>query len=154
MKAQGLTKETILSVDVKERDFPDFRIGDTIEVAQIIQEGSKERIQMFAGDVIAIRKNGIATTFTVRRIGANNIGVEKVFPYYSEMINAIRLLKRGRIRRAKLYYLRDRVGKAARIREKIIKKDRKKTVADKKTIAVPKTPRSNQEAMKMQQVSY
>lgn len=122
MKAQGLTKETILSLGVKDVSFPQFRVGDTIRVDQIVKEGNKERIQAFEGDVIAFHKNGIATTFTVRRIGANSIGVEKVFPYYSEMIQGVTLVKRGKVRRAKLYYLRDRIGKKARIKEKIVKK--------------------------------
>ena len=126
MKAQGLTKETILFVDVWERNFPDFRVGDKIEVSQIIKEGDKERIQVFEGDVIAFHNKGISTTFTVRRIDVNSIGVEKVFPYYSTMIDGIRLVKRGKVRRAKLYYLRDRVGKAATIKAKIIKKNSKK----------------------------
>ena len=125
MKAQGLTKETILEYGVKDRGFPDFRVGDTIEISQLIKEGDKERIQKFAGDVICMRHGGITKTFTVRRIGANNVGVEKVFPYHSAMIESIRVTKRGRVRRAKLFYVRDRLGKAARIREKIVTREQK-----------------------------
>lgn len=122
MKAQKLTKETILDVDVKDRGFPKFEIGDTIEVAQIVKEGNKERIQMFAGNVIGMHKKGISSTFTIRKMGANNIGVEKIFPFHSPVIDKIKVIKRGDVRRAKLYYVRDRIGKAARIKEKIEKK--------------------------------
>ena len=126
MKAQGLTKETILDYGIKERGFPQFRVGDSIEVSQIVKEGDKERIQKFAGDVISIRHgSGINRTFTVRRIGANNIGVERTFPYYSEIINAIQLVKHGRVRKAKLFYLRKRVGKSARIQELFLSREQK-----------------------------
>lgn len=122
MKAATLTKETILTTNLPELDHPEFRVGDTIEVGQIVKEGNKERIQIFAGDVIAMHRNGISSTFTVRKIGANNVGVEKIFPNYSPVIDNIKLVKRGRVRRAKLYYLRDRIGKAARIKEKVVRK--------------------------------
>ena len=125
MKARVLTKETIKDVGVTDRKFPEFKVGDTIEVAQIVKEGEKERIQKFVGDVIAYHRNGIATTFMIRRIGANSIGVERIFPYYSPIISDIRLVKRGKVRRAKLFYIRDRVGKSARIKEKILTKEQK-----------------------------
>jgi large subunit ribosomal protein L19 len=80
---------------------------------------------MFEGDVIGIRHNGISSTFTVRRIGANGVGVEKIFPYYSPTLDQIRLVKTGKVRRAKLYYVRERLGKAARIKEKIMTKKQK-----------------------------
>ena len=124
MKASFLTKETVLDYGIQDRKFPKFNVGDTIKVAQKVKEGSKERVQMYQGDVIAIHNNGIASTFTVRRIGANGIGVERIFPYYTPMIKAIELVKRGVVRRAKLYYLRDRIGKAAKIQEKVITKRR------------------------------
>jgi len=130
MKAQELTRETVLSIGVTDRGFPQFRVGDTIEVSQIIKEGNKERIQKFAGDVIAMRRSGIASTFTVRRIGANNIGVERVYPLHSPIISDIALVKRGKVRRAKLFYVRDRVGKAARIKEKIVTKAQQKAVQE------------------------
>lgn len=129
MKANKLTKETTLDINVTDRKFPLFRVGDTIEIAQVVKEGDKERLQMFMGDVIAIRNNGIASTFTVRRMGANNIGVERIFPYHSPIINKIKLIKRGIVRQAKLYYIRKRIGKAARIKEKI---QTKKTEASRK----------------------
>lgn len=123
MKAQGLTKETILDYGIIDRGFPDFRVGDAIGVSQIIKEGdNKERTQLFAGDVIDIHRNGVASTFTVRRMGANNIGVERIFPYYSPIIEKIELIKRGKVRRANLGYIRERQGKAARIAEKVMTK--------------------------------
>ncbi len=125
MKSSKLTKETVLDLGVKDRGFPDFGVGDTIQVAQKVKEGSKERIQMFKGDVIAFSNNGISTTFTVRRIGADRIGVEKIYPYFSPVIDDITVIKVGDIRRAKLYYIRERIGKAARIKEKIMTKEQK-----------------------------
>lgn len=125
MKASKLTKETILNVDVIDRGFSPFRVGDTIEVAQIVKDGDKERIQMFAGDVIAYHNNGIATTFTVRRISEGGIGVERIFPYFSRFISNIKLLKHGIVRRAKLNYLKHRVGRSARIKEKILTREQK-----------------------------
>lgn len=124
MKASKLTKETILDLNVVDRGFPAFSVGDTVEVGLIVKEGNKERIQKFLGDVICIHNKGIASTFTVRRVGANNIGVEKIFPYYAPVIDRIKVTRRGDVRRAKLYYVRDRVGKAARIKEKITRKKR------------------------------
>ncbi len=131
MKASNFTKETITDIDVSENKHPEFRVGDAVEVGLFIKEGNKERVQNFAGDVIAFHRNGIATTFTVRRIGANGIGVEKIFPYYSPSISAVKVLKRGVVRRAKLFYVRDRVGKAARIKEKIVAKKKNKASSQK-----------------------
>ena len=125
MKAKNLTKETILNIDMVDRGFPAFRVGDSIEVSQIVTEGAKERIQHFAGDVIAYSRNGIATTFTVRRIGAGGIGVERIYPYYSPIIDSIRLMKLGKVRRAKLFYLRERLGRSARIKELVLTKEQK-----------------------------
>ena len=132
MKASKLTKETILNIDTDKTKLPKFGVGDTIEVALIVKEGSKERIQMFAGDVIAMKQNGISSTFTVRRLGANSIWVEKIFPYHSPIIDKIKIIKRGDVRRAKLYYIRKRIGKATRIKEKIKTKtkEERKTTTD------------------------
>ncbi len=116
MKASVLTKETINGIDVVDRGFPEFRVGDLIEVYQIVKEGDKEREQKFEGNVISISKNGISSTFTVRKIGDKNIGVERIFPYYSPNISKIKQLKTGIVRRAKLFYLRDLVGKVAKIK--------------------------------------
>jgi len=119
MKASHLTKETVLSVDLQERNFPDFNVGDTIEVDQLIKEGEKERVQKFIGTVIAFRKNGAGSTFIVRKMAAGNIGVEKILPYYSPTITGIKVVKQGIVRRAKLFYLRGAVGKAAKIKERV-----------------------------------
>jgi large subunit ribosomal protein L19 len=99
-----------------EKEIPEFRSGDTVRVNVRIQEGDKFRIQAFEGVVIAIKKRGLQSTFTVRKVSFG-YGVERIFPLYSPMIEGITRLKRGRVRRAKLYYLRKRKGKAARIRE-------------------------------------
>jgi len=125
MKSKLITKETVKDLGVTDRGFSEFRVGDTVDIAQKIKESGKERIQMFRGVVIAFNKNGIATTFTVRRMGADNIGVEKIFPYYSPLIDDIKLVKKGDVARAKLFYLRDRVGKAAKVKEKIVTKEQK-----------------------------
>jgi len=105
------------------KEVPSFRAGDTIRLSITIKEGSKTRVQNFEGVCIAIRGEGTGKTFTVRKIGANGIGVERIFPLYSESIVDIKVLRRGRVRRAKLYYLRNRRGKAARIKE--LRKDSK-----------------------------
>ena len=101
----------------ENKNIPEFRAGDTVRVSVEIKEGSKTRIQKFEGIVIAIKGRGTGKTFTVRKIGANNVGVERIFPLYSESISNIEVVKKGKVRRAKLYYLRSRKGKAARIKE-------------------------------------
>jgi large subunit ribosomal protein L19 len=98
-------------------DLPDFKPGDTVRVHVRVVEGEKERIQVFEGVVISIRGGGNDRTFTVRKV-SGGIGVERIFPYYSPMIRTVELGRRGKIRRAKLYYLRDRIGKRARVKEK------------------------------------
>lgn len=98
-------------------DVPDFAPGDTIKVSYRIREGDKERIQAFEGVCIKRRGGGTAETFTVRKI-SSGVGVERVFPLHAPTVEAIEVVRRGRVRRAKLYYLRDLRGKAARIREK------------------------------------
>ncbi len=106
----------------KQIDFPDFKAGDNIAISYKIIEGSKERIQQFKGDVIKIKGEGGSKTFTVRKM-SNGVGVERIFPLNSPNIDGIKVLKRGKVRRSKLYYLRDLVGKKARIKErKFIKK--------------------------------
>ncbi|MBQ7064743.1 MAG: 50S ribosomal protein L19 [Firmicutes bacterium] len=97
---------------------PAFRIGDTIRVFARIKEGARERIQMFEGTVIKRQNGGIRETFTVRRM-SYGVGVEKTWPLHSPVIDHIEVVRRGKVRRAKLYYLRDRVGKAAKVKEKI-----------------------------------
>ncbi len=98
-------------------DIPDFRPGDTVNVHARIREGEKERIQVFKGVVIRKRNGKTGATFTVRKI-SYGVGVEKIFPLHSPMVDKIEILTRGRVRRARLYYLRKLRGKAARIKEK------------------------------------
>ena len=98
-------------------DIPSFRPGDTVKVHVKIIEGSRERIQVFEGLVIRRRGDGLRETFTVRRV-SNGVGVERTFPLHSPRIDKIEVVRRGIVRRAKLYYLRDLYGKAARIRER------------------------------------
>ncbi|MFT7617260.1 MAG: large subunit ribosomal protein L19 [Planctomycetota bacterium] len=99
-------------------EIPDFAIGDTVDVAVKIKEGGKERVQIFNGTVIARRGRGPAEAITVRRI-VQGEGVERIFPLHSPRVDSINVVRRGDVRRAKLYYLRDRVGKATRVREKL-----------------------------------
>lgn len=99
-------------------EIPQFEIGDTIVVHNKIKEGNRERIQLFDGVVIAKKGGGIAETFTVRKI-AYGIGVEKVFPLHSPNVVKVDVTRRGKVRRAKLYYVRDRVGKQAKVKELI-----------------------------------
>ena len=98
-------------------DVPPFRAGDTVRVNVRVREGDKERLQAFEGVCIARRGSGVSETFTVRKI-SNGVGVERIFPVHSPMIGGITVVRRGQVRRAKLYYLRNASGKAARIREK------------------------------------
>ena len=95
-----------------------FNIGDTIKVHNRIKEGSRERIQIFEGTVIAKKHGGIQETFTVRRV-SYGVGVEKTFPVHSPTVEMVEVVRKGKVRRAKLYYLRDRVGKAAKVKEDI-----------------------------------
>jgi large subunit ribosomal protein L19 len=125
MKAQKFTKETIAQVAVVKRDFPQFSVGDTIAISQRIKEGDKERLQLFEGDVIAMRNRGASSTFTVRKIGAHGVAVERILPYYSPLIKSIKIIKHGDVRRAKLYYIRDRKGKSARIKERVLTREQK-----------------------------
>lgn len=99
-----------------EKEVPKFKAGDTVRVNVRIREGDKFRIQAFEGVVIGLRRRGVSSSFTVRKVSFG-YGVERIFPLYSPTIDSIEVLKRGRVRRAKLYYLRERRGKAARIKE-------------------------------------
>lgn len=147
MKANKLTKETISGLGVEPRAFPDFAIGDTIAVSQWITEGTKKRIQIFEGDVIANHKKGASSTFMVRKIGANSVAVERIYPYYAPLIESIAIVKRGKVRRAKLYYLRDRVGKKARIKERVLTKE-ERAAEEVKQAARIKRMQDAQEALK------
>ena len=99
-------------------EIPEFHVGDTVKVHQRIVEGQRVRTQIFEGTVIARKNGGISETFTVRRV-AYGVVVERVFPLHSPNVKGVTLVRKGHVRRAKLYYLRDRVGKAAKLREKI-----------------------------------
>jgi large subunit ribosomal protein L19 len=99
------------------KDIPPFRAGDTLRVSVRVREGDKERLQAFEGVCIARRGSGVSASFTVRKI-SNGVGVERIFPVHSPMIAEVLVLRRGRVRRAKLFYLRTLAGKATRIREK------------------------------------
>ena len=110
--------EAFESKQIAEKKLPEFRPGDTVRVAVEIKEGDKKRIQNFEGVVIAIKGTGAGKTFTVRKIGANNIGVERIFPFYTESIESVTVVRKGKVRRAKLYYLRGKTGKKARIKER------------------------------------
>jgi large subunit ribosomal protein L19 len=99
-------------------DFPDFRVGDTVRVYVRIVEGDKERVQPFEGVVIRRRRGGNRGTFTVRKV-SYGVGVERTFPFFSPRVEKVEILSRGRVRRGRLYYLRERTGKAARIRERV-----------------------------------
>ena len=102
----------------KKAEPPVVAVGDTVRVHLKVKEGNRERIQVFEGTVIAKKHGGVHETFTVRRI-SYGVGVEKVFPLYSPVIEKVETVRRGKVRRAKLYYLRDRVGKAAKVKEKL-----------------------------------
>ena len=97
---------------------PVIKIGSTVKVHVKIREGERERIQVFEGTVIARNNSGIAETFTVRRV-SYGVGVERVFPVHSPNVDKVEIVREGKVRRAKLYYLRDRVGKAAKVKEQI-----------------------------------
>ena len=99
-------------------DVPAFEVGDTVRVSVKIKEGNRERIQAFEGTVIAKKHGGISETFTVRRV-AHGCGVERVFPLHSPKVEKVEVIRNGKVRRSKLYYLRDRVGKAAKVKEQI-----------------------------------
>ena len=99
-------------------DAPKVNVGDTVRVHIKVKEGNKERIQVFEGTVICKKHGGVEETFTVRRV-SYGVGVEKVFPIHSPSVEKVELVRKGKVRRAKLYYLRDRVGKAAKVKESL-----------------------------------
>ena len=97
---------------------PSFEIGDTVRVENKIKEGNRERIQLFEGTIIAKNGGGISETFTVRRV-SYGVGVEKTFPVHSPNVEKVEIVRHGKVRRAKLYYLRDRVGKSSKVKEQL-----------------------------------
>lgn len=141
-KALGYTKETIAQIGASKRNFPAFGIGDTISVSfRIIEEKEKEkgkdkgkekeRLQVFEGAVIAMKNAGASKTFTVRKIGAHGVSVERIVPFNSPLVASIEVVKKGDVRRAKLYYVRRLVGKAARFKEKVLTQEQLQALAAK-----------------------
>ncbi|HVL50222.1 MAG TPA: 50S ribosomal protein L19 [Actinomycetota bacterium] len=112
-----MTKTDVLLRPVLREDLPDFRPGDTVKVHVRVVEGQRERIQVFQGIVIRRQGSGVRETFTVRKVSFN-VGVERTFPVNSPILANIEVVSRGDVRRAKLYYLRSRVGRAAKVKEK------------------------------------
>ena len=108
----------IISADSVKQEIPAFEVGDTVRIGVNIREGDKERVQMFEGTVIARKGSGISETFTVRRV-SYGVGIERVFPIHSPNVKEVKVIRRGKVRRAKLYYLRDRVGTAAKVKEQV-----------------------------------
>lgn len=115
MSAQDIIKSI---EDAQLREVAEFKTGDTVRVHAKVKEGNRERIQVFEGTVIKRQNGGARETFTVRK-QASGVGVEKTWPVHSPIIEKIEVVRRGKVRRAKLYYLRDRVGKAARVKERV-----------------------------------
>ena len=108
----------LIAADSVKEQAPEFNVGDTIRIDVNIREGERERIQQFEGPVIARKGSGVGETFTVRRV-SYGVGVERVFPLHSPNVKNIVVVRKGRVRRAKLYYLRDRVGKAAKVKSQV-----------------------------------
>lgn len=108
----------VITEGMIKEDKPEIKIGDVVKVHVKIVEGSRERIQVFEGTVIAMKGSGVSETFTVRRV-SYGVGIERVFPLNSPNVAKVDVVRHGRVRRSKLYYLRDRVGKAAKVKEQI-----------------------------------
>ena len=108
----------IITEGMIKEDRPEFNVGDTVRVSVRIKEGERERIQAFEGTVIAKKLGGVAETFTVRRT-AYGVGIERVFPVNSPFVEKVEVVRKGRVRRAKLFYLRERTGKAAKVKEQL-----------------------------------
>lgn len=142
MKAKNFTKETINKIGMLDKNVPEFAIGDVVAVSQWIKEekdakdakkdkNSKvERIQIFEGNVIARKNNGASSTFTVRKVGKDGIAVERIYPLFSPNVESVKVVMKSKVRRAKLYYLRDRVGKKSRVKEKVEKKTENVTASE------------------------
>jgi len=121
LRKEGISMDIIRSIEAEQLkpEISDFHIGDTVRVHATIKEGNRQRIQVFEGTVIKKQNGGLRETFTVRRV-SYGVGVEKTFPLHSPVIEAIEVVRKGKVRRAKLYYLRERVGKSAKIKEKML----------------------------------
>ena len=118
MEVKALDMMKAFTNEQLKTEIPEFCVGDTVKVYQRIVEGTKERTQIFEGTVIARKNGGISETFTVRRV-SYGVGTEKTYPIHSPNVQKVEVVRRGKVRRAKLYYLRDRVGKNAKVKEKI-----------------------------------
>ena len=108
----------LIAQESVKKEIPAFEVGDTVRVQVRIKEGDKERLQAFEGTVIAKKHGGVAETFTVRRV-SYGVGVERVFPVHSPNVDSVTVVRKGKVRRSKLYYLRNRVGKAARVKSQV-----------------------------------
>ncbi len=108
----------VISESSLKKELPEFSIGDTVRVSVRIKEGERERIQVFEGTVIARKHGGVSETFTVRR-SSYGVGVERVFPLHSPFVENVEVVRKGKVRRAKLFYLRGRTGKAAKVKQKL-----------------------------------
>ena len=108
----------VFTDELLKKEAPQFNVGDTVRVSVRIKEGERERIQAFEGTVIAKKHGGIAETFTVRR-SSYGVGVERVFPVHSPFVEKVEVVRKGKVRRAKLFYLRSRTGKAAKVKEQL-----------------------------------
>jgi len=117
-----------IEADQMKKELDKFKVGDTVKVHFKIVEGKTERIQIYEGLVIAMKNSGVGKTFTVRK-NSYGVGVERVFPIHSPRIARVELVRPGKVRRAKLYYIRDKIGKAAKIKELIVKKSAKPKAA-------------------------
>jgi large subunit ribosomal protein L19 len=115
MNAEAIIRS--IEQEYLKNDLPTIHVGDTVKIGIKIKEGDKERVQPYEGTVIAMRNGGISETITVRRV-FQGVGVERVFLLHSPLVASIQIIRRGKVRRAKLYYLRDRVGKATRIKQR------------------------------------
>ena len=113
-----MDKLRLISDSSLKAEAPELNIGSTVRVHVKIREGERERIQAFEGTIIAMKGSGISSTFTVRRV-SYGVGVERVFPVHSPNVAKVEVIRNGKVRRSKLYYLRDRVGKSAKVKEKI-----------------------------------
>lgn len=120
VQVRGMTQQILTELGQRyyKADLPEFRVGDTVRVGVKVVEGNRERIQEFEGVVIRRRSGGINENFTVRRIASHGIGVERTFLLHAPRVESIKVIRHGKVRRAKLYYLRGRTGKAARIKER------------------------------------
>lgn len=123
-------KDFAIGTQIRD-DLPDLMPGDLVDINYRVVEGEKERIQVFSGTVISLRGSDIGASFTVRKIASGQIGVERVFPRHSPFISSIEVKRHSKVRRAKLYYLRDRKGKAARLKERRLKTENNKSADEK-----------------------